>query len=149
MFIDWICHTKSKSDLFLCTRNLYNKHKTGFEEYKINFWICFLELWIYKGYFVVKKLVRNVRIKAFWYTKIILNQTYNSDVQKEKNISAVKVCEKIICALSIFGSSRKAWLLITIFANSFSFSSSLFLGGKRKGEKNNQSRGQRLCSSAR
>ena len=32
-------------------------------------------------------------------------------------------------------SSRKAWPLITIFANSFSFSSSLYLGGKRKGKR--------------
>ena len=35
------------------------------------------------------------------------------------------------------------------FANLFSFSSSLFLVGKRKGEKNNQSRGKKQCPSAR
>ena len=29
-------------------------------------WIC---VWFHKGYFVVKKLVWNIRIKAFWYTK--------------------------------------------------------------------------------
>ena len=47
-------------------------------------------------------------------------------------------------------SSSKAWLLITIFANSFSFSSSLFfLGGKRKGGKKNHSRDFKLCLSAR
>ena len=38
-------------------------------EYKITFWICVLVLWIHKGYCVVKKLVWNVRIKSFWYTK--------------------------------------------------------------------------------
>ena len=30
-------------------------------------------LWIYKCYCVVKKLVWNVRIKAFWYTKYIIH----------------------------------------------------------------------------
>ena len=34
------------------------------------------------------------------------------------------------------------------FYYSFSFSSSLFLGGTRKGEENNQSRGQKSCLSA-
>ena len=46
------------------------------------------------------------------------------------------------------GSSRKAWLLITIFAI-FSSSLDLILGGKRKGETKNQSRGQKSCLSAR
>ena len=41
------------------------------------------------------------------------------------------------------GSSSKAWPLITIFTNLFSFSSS-----KRKGEKNNQSCGQKSSFSA-
>ena len=40
-------------------------------EFKIIFWICVLVLWIYKGYCVVKKLVWNVCIKAFWYTKLV------------------------------------------------------------------------------
>ena len=40
-------------------------------EYKITFWIYVLALWIHKGYYVVKKLLGNVRIKAFWYTKWI------------------------------------------------------------------------------
>ena len=43
---------------------------------------------------------------------------------------------------------QKGRPLITIFTNSFSFSSSLFLGEKRKGEKNNHSRGQKSCLSA-
>ena len=68
MFINWICHTKSGSDLFLYTRN---RLKSVFE-YKITFWICVLVLWIHKGYCVVKKLVWNVPIKAFWYTKLFV-----------------------------------------------------------------------------
>ena len=40
-------------------------------EYQINFRICLLKLWIHNGYFVFKKLVWNVRIKSFWFTKII------------------------------------------------------------------------------
>ena len=39
--------------LFLITRNL-----------------CALALWIHKGYSVVKKLVWNVRMKAFWNSGI-------------------------------------------------------------------------------
>ena len=38
--------------------------------------ICILVLWIHKGYCVVKKLVWNVCIKAFWYKvdkKVILS----------------------------------------------------------------------------
>ena len=58
MLINWICHTKSESDLFLYTKNL----KPIFE-YKIFFWICVLVLWILKGYCVVKKLEWSVRNK--------------------------------------------------------------------------------------
>ena len=72
MLINWICHTKPDWDSYLYTRNLLNEClKPGFE-YKITFWICILGLWIHKGYYVVKKLVWNVRIKAFWYTKILI-----------------------------------------------------------------------------
>ena len=46
-------------------------------------------------------------------------------------------------------SSRKIWLLIKIFAIHSPFFFPLFLGEKRKGEKNNQSRGQKSCLSAR
>ena len=63
MLVNWICHTKSEKFL-----------KQTFEmvfEYKITLWICVLFLWIHKGYSVVKKLVWNVPIKAFWCTKNI------------------------------------------------------------------------------
>ena len=46
-----------------------------------------------------------------------------------------------------FWSSRKAWLLITIFATSFSFSLPSFC--RRKEKKNNQTRGHQSCLSAR
>ena len=48
-------------------------------------------------------------------------------------------------------SSKKAWPLITIFATGFIllFFFPLFLWKKRKGGKNNQSRGQKSCLSAR
>ena len=47
------------------------------------------------------------------------------------------------------GSSRKAWLLITIFFAIHSPFLILFLGGIKKGEKNNQSPDQKSCLSAR
>ena len=56
------------SDLFLLNRNLWNECLKPVFEYKISFWICVLVLWIHKGYCVVKKLVWDVRIKAFRYT---------------------------------------------------------------------------------
>ena len=43
-----------------------------FKTKSVFLFICLLVLWIHKGYFVVKKLVWNVRIKAFWYTKKII-----------------------------------------------------------------------------
>ena len=46
------------------------------------------------------------------------------------------------------GSSRKAWLKITIFAVSSHFLLPSFFRGKRKGEKNNQSRDFKTCLSA-
>ena len=49
---------------------LYQKPLKLVFEYKIAFWIYVIVMWIHKGYFVVEKLVWNVRIKAFWYTKI-------------------------------------------------------------------------------
>ena len=68
MLKNWICHAKSDSYLFLYTRNLWNESLKPALEYQITFWICVLVLWIHKGYWVVKKLVWNVRIKDFWYT---------------------------------------------------------------------------------
>ena len=43
-----------------------------FKTKSVFLFICLLAVWIHKGYFVVKKLVWNVRIKAFWYTKKII-----------------------------------------------------------------------------
>ena len=57
--------------IFLYQKSLKRTFKLVFE-YKITFWICVLVLWIHKGYCVVKKLMWNLRIKAFWYTKIII-----------------------------------------------------------------------------
>ena len=47
------------------------------------------------------------------------------------------------------GSSRKASLLIIIFAIPSPFLLPSFLGGRREGEENNQSRGQNSCLSSR
>ena len=59
-------------------------------------------------------------ILNYIYTKSLYN--YNGER---------KLCQRP----KFFGSSRKAWLLITIFANSFSlFSSLFFIGVKIKGE---------------
>ena len=52
-------------------------------EYKITFWICVFELWVHKGYYVVKKLVRNVCIKALCYTRLI---TYNFLIKSAKKV---------------------------------------------------------------
>ena len=70
MIIDWICHTKSESDLFCIPEIFKNERLKSVFEYKMTFWICVLVLWIHKGYFVVKNLVWNVRIKGFWYTNV-------------------------------------------------------------------------------
>ena len=52
--------------------NLLNKRLKPVFEYKINFSIYFLVLWIHKVNCGVKKLVRNVRIiNAYWYTNKI------------------------------------------------------------------------------
>ena len=69
-----IRHTKFESDFFLYTINLLNERFKPVFEYQITFWICVLVLSIHKGYCVVKILVRNVHIKAFWYTKIFNSQ---------------------------------------------------------------------------
>ena len=51
--------------------------------------------------------------------------------------------------IKIERSSRKAWLFIKTFAIHSPFLLPLFIGGKRKGEENNQSHGQKSCLSAR
>ena len=56
------------------SRNLWNERLKPVVEYKITFWIFVRALWIHKGYFVVKKLVWNVHIKAFWYTNKYSNK---------------------------------------------------------------------------
>jgi hypothetical protein len=57
--------------IFVYQKSFYNERLKPVFEYKITFWICVLVLWMHKGYCVVKELVWNVRIKAFWYTKKI------------------------------------------------------------------------------
>ena len=68
MLISWIHDTKSESYLYL--KSLKYTIETGFWVQN-HLWICVLELWIHKAYFVIKKLVWNVYIKAFLYTKIV------------------------------------------------------------------------------
>ena len=52
--------------------------------------------------------------------------------------------------LDLFEIEQKGLTFVHDFCYSFTFSSTLFfLGGKRNGEKNNQSRGQKACLSAR
>ena len=59
------------SDLFLYTRIFKTNILNRVLSTKSPFTFVF-ELWIHKGYFVVKKLAGNVRIKAFWYKKFIV-----------------------------------------------------------------------------
>ena len=56
--------------IFVCHKSLKWMFKTS---YKITVWICGLMLWIQKSFFVVKMLVWNIRIKDFWYTKVLKN----------------------------------------------------------------------------
>ena len=78
--------------IFVYQKSLKQTFKPVFE-YKIIFWIFVLVLWIHKGYYVVKKLMWNVRIKAFWYTKII---TYPKKIwfQKSNIKKYCFLCEK-------------------------------------------------------
>ena len=87
--------------------------------------------------------------------KINLNCKYTSVLfanfnrfLKEYTLEHFNLFMTIITVNSLYAHSQKdsyGYRLIekkgTIFANSFSFSPSLFLDGKRKGEKNNQGRG--------
>ena len=52
-------------------KQVYTHYFKPIFEYKITSRICVLELWTDKGYFLVKKLLWNVRIKAFLYKKKI------------------------------------------------------------------------------
>ena len=50
--------------------------KNRFLSTKNTLWIYVLVVLIHRGYCVVKKLVWNIRIKAFWYTKYIICTIY-------------------------------------------------------------------------
>ena len=65
-------------------------------EYKIIFWICVLVLWIHRGFCEVKKLVWNVRIKAFWYIEIVCLQS----ISKLINLFAKSNCDFDTCFYS-------------------------------------------------
>ena len=97
------------------TRNLLNVRLKLVFKYKITFWICVLAVWIHKGYCVVKKMVWNVRIKAFCYTK--------TNVLSKKEFSNVVLVLSNIGLLSIVPCK-----VITISINMlcFNFSSLLF-----------------------
>ena len=71
MLINSIRHTKSDSDLFFYSRNILNGCLKPVFEHKISFWIYVLVPWNNKGYYVVKKLVWNVRIKLSGIKKTI------------------------------------------------------------------------------
>ena len=60
------------NQIFLNIKKLSNERFNLVFEYKITFWNCVLELWIYKGYFVVKKLVKKVSIEAFCIQSYLL-----------------------------------------------------------------------------
>ena len=71
---------------------VFQKFKRTFKpvfEYKITFWNCGLVLWIPKGSCVVKKLVWNVRIKAFWYTNYIIYKWWFVQDQRIFELSLV------------------------------------------------------------
>ena len=99
-----------------------------------------LWLWHHKGFLYFKKLVLNVGMKAFWCTtqfSFFINKSINArrkifyyqlkwrQARARKNASDA----------SNQRSSRKAWPLITISTNSFSFSSSLVFWEGREKEK--------------
>ena len=67
MLINCIGYTKSESDLFLP------------EIFKTN-------VYTPEGYFVLKKLVWNISIKAFWYTK----KNFHNEIEKKKNLYKIE-----------------------------------------------------------
>ena len=71
MLISWIRLTKFEA--VFCILKIVSY---WFLSIKSPFEICILVLWIHKSYFVVKKLMWNVRIKALWYTNIIIIYNY-------------------------------------------------------------------------
>ena len=80
MPINWNRHTKSESDLFLNTRNLYNERFKPVFEYKISFGICVHELWIHKSIFIIKKAGLKFSYKSFLVYKLIFNLSFISNV---------------------------------------------------------------------
>ena len=60
MLINWICHTKPESDLFLYTKTPSNERLRPVYDNKITFGNCVQTIWIHQGYCVVKKLVWNI-----------------------------------------------------------------------------------------
>ena len=70
MLINWIRYTKSETDLVLYTSNLLKRTFKRFwiQNHLLN--LCSRAA-NSKGYCVVKKLVWNVCMKAFWYTNYI------------------------------------------------------------------------------
>ena len=50
----------------------------------VGFWICVLVLLFHKGYYVVKKLVWNVCIKAFLYTKPVVDESDKGSGKNEE-----------------------------------------------------------------
>ena len=65
MLINWICHTKSDSDLFLYTRNL--KTNVLSTNHPLNSPCEFTKVIVYS------KNLWNVRIRALWYTNMVKN----------------------------------------------------------------------------
>ena len=54
--------------IYFCIPKIFKTNVSN--RFLSTFWICVLALWIHKGYCVLKKLVRKVCIKDFWYTNI-------------------------------------------------------------------------------
>ena len=74
---NWFLHSKSKSDLFLYTRNLLNDSLKPIFENKFTFYIYVLALLIHKGNcLVTKSWCKMFAYKAFWYTNIFQTQIW-------------------------------------------------------------------------
>ena len=112
MSINWICYTKSESELFLYTRNLYNERFKLVFKYKIIFLIFVLVLWIHKGYCVVKKLVWIVRINLSG----VQNALYVKHNTKLRKTDYCPLRTKMIVA-SIWGSSSHFFFSIAPLNN--------------------------------
>ena len=58
------------SYILVCQKSIKRTFKSSFwvQNHLLYLCFCVVILWIHKSYCVIKKLVWNVRIKAFWYT---------------------------------------------------------------------------------